>query len=82
MSLSTIHTKIQVLNSKLFRHFKQTKKLKLENLTNPQKNRTPPLENQNHHTVVTIPENLPLSNAEKSVLSKGLNFIPISKKTN
>ena len=42
---------------------------------------TAPLENQNHHTVVTIPENLPLSNAEKSVLSKGLNFVPISKKS-
>ena len=41
-----------------------------------------PLENQNHHTVVTISENLPLfSNAEKSVLSKGLNFVPISKKS-
>ena len=31
-------------------------------------------------TVVTIPENFPLSNAEKSVLSKGLNFVPVSKK--
>ena len=33
-------------------------------------------------TVVTIPENLLLSDAEKSVLSKGLNFVPtcISKK--
>ena len=31
-------------------------------------------------TVVTIPENLPLSDAEKSVLSKGLNFVPLSKK--
>ena len=30
--------------------------------------------------MVTIPENLPLSNSEKSVLSKGLNFVPISKK--
>ena len=32
------------------------------------------------NTVVTIPENLPDSDAEKSVLSKGLNFVPISKK--
>ena len=31
-------------------------------------------------TVVTIPENFPLSDAEKSVLSKGLNFVPIFKK--
>ena len=30
--------------------------------------------------MVTIPENLPLSNSEKSVLSKGLNFVPTSKK--
>ena len=29
---------------------------------------------------LSIPENLPLSDAEKSVLSKGLNFVPISKK--
>ena len=79
--LRSIHAKIQALNSKLFHHLEQTKKHKLENLTNPRKNRTAPLENQNHHTVVTIPENLPLSNAEKSVLSKGLNFVPISKKS-
>ena len=79
--LRSIHAKIQALNSKLFHHLEQTKKHKLENLTNSPKNRTEPLENQNHHTVVTIPENLPLSNAEKSVLSKGLNFVPISKKS-
>ena len=78
--LRSIHTKIQALNSKLFHHLEQTKRHKFENLTNP-RNRTAPLENQNHHTVVTIPENLPLSNAEKSVLSKGLNFVPISKKS-
>ena len=81
--LRSIHAKIQALNSKLFHHLEQTKNKKLENLTNSPKNRTEPLENQNlnHHTVVTIPENLPLSNAEKSVLSKGLNFVPISKKS-
>ncbi|XP_015770448.1 PREDICTED: uncharacterized protein LOC107348879 [Acropora digitifera] len=79
--LRSIHAKIQALNSKLFHHLEQTKKHKLENLTNSPKNRTEPLENQNHHTVVTIPENLPLSNAEKAVLSKGLNFVPISKKS-
>ena len=79
--LRSIHAKIQALNSKLFHHLEQTKKHKLENLTNPRKNRTAPLGNQNHHTVVTIPENLPLSNAEKSVFSKGHNFVPISKKS-
>ena len=35
---------------------------------------------KNLNTVVTIPENLSLSDAGKSVLSKGLNFVPISKK--
>ena len=30
-------------------------------------------------TAVSIPENLPLSDVEKSVLSKGLNFVPITK---
>ena len=82
--LRSIHAKIQALNYKLFHdhHLEQTKKRKLENLTNPRKNRTAPLEKQNHHTVVTIPENLRLSDAEKSVLSKGLNFVPISKKSN
>ena len=80
-TLSTLNSFIQALNSKLFHHLEQTKKHKLENLTNPRKNRTASLVNQNHHTVVIIPENLPLSNAEKSVLSKGLNFVPISKKS-
>ena len=77
----SIHAKIQALNYKFFHHLEQTKKLKLENLTNPRKNRRAPLEKQNYHTVVTIPENLLLSDAEKSVLSKGLNSVPISKKS-
>ena len=33
---------------------------------------------ENFKTVVTIPENLLLSDSEKSVLDKGLNFVPIS----
>ena len=32
--------------------------------------------------LITIPENLPLTDSEKSVLSKGLNFVPITKRTN
>ena len=31
--------------------------------------------------VVTIPDDLPLSEAEKSVLSKGLSFVPVKKST-
>ena len=77
--LRSICTKIQALNSKLFNHLKQTKNNKLEKLTNPQENRATPLENQNQNTVVTILENLPLSDAEKCVLSKGLHFVPITK---
>ena len=79
--LRSLHTKFQPLNSKRFPHLEQNKKHKLENLTKLRKNRTAPLENQNHHTVVRIPKNLTLSNAEKSVLSKGLNFVPTSKKS-
>ena len=29
--------------------------------------------------IITIPENLPLTDSEKSVLSRGLNFVPIAK---
>ena len=32
------------------------------------------------NAVANIPENPPLSNSKKSVLSKGLNFAPVSKK--
>ena len=35
---------------------------------------------QSFKSVVTIPENLPLSNSEKLVISKGFNFVPISEK--
>ena len=78
--LFTPKSKLSTLNC-LFHHLQQTKKHKLENLSNPRKNRTANLENQSHHTEVTLPENLPLSNAEKFVFSKGLNFVPISKKS-
>ena len=38
-----------------------------------------PLEQR--YNVVTIPEDLPLSEPEKSILGKGLNFVPLTKKT-
>ena len=31
--------------------------------------------------VFGLPENLPLSDSERSVLSKGLNFVPVAKRT-
>ena len=41
--------------------------------------RKPPKDNQ--LAVVTIPNNFPLSEPEKAILSKGLNFVPIAKRT-
>ena len=38
-----------------------------------------PLEQR--YNVVTIPKDLPLSEPEKSILGKGLNFVPLTKKT-
>ena len=52
-------------------------KLRPKNSTNYQSSDQSP---ENLKTVVTIPENLPLSYSEKSALSKGLNFVPISYK--
>ena len=69
---------IQEVNSKLFNHLHQIKTQKFEQLTVPPITCDSSLESLN--TVVTIPEHLSLSDAEKSVLSKGLNFVPISKK--
>ena len=57
----------------------QIKAQKLDQLIGPQI--TSDSSPENLKTVVTIPENLLLSDSEKSVLSKGLNFVPISKKT-
>ena len=76
--VQSIRTKIQEVNSKLFNHLHRIKAHKLEELTGPSNTRKSSIESLS--TVVTIPENLPLSNAEKSVLSKGLNFVRISKK--
>ena len=77
--VQSIRAKIQDANSKLFKHLHQIKAQKLDQLIGPQvTNDSSP---ENLKTVVTIPENLLLSDSEKSVLSKGLNFVPISKKT-
>ena len=76
--MHSIRTKIQEVNSKLFNHLHQIKAQKFDQLTGPPITCDSSLESLN--TVVTIPENLSLCDAEKSVLSKGLNFVPISKK--
>ena len=76
--VQSIRAKIQEVNSKLFNHLQQIKDQKLQQLIGPQITCDLTLESRN--TVVTIPENLPLSDSEISVLSKGLNFVSISKK--
>jgi len=78
ISVQSIRAKIQEVNSKLFNHVQQIMDQKLQQLTGPQITCDLSLESCN--TVVTVPENLPLSDSEKSVLSEGLNFVPISKK--
>ena len=75
--VQSIRAKTQEVNSKLFNHLQQIKDQKLQQLIGPQI--TCDLTLQSRNTVVTNPENLPLSDSEKSVLSKGLNFVPISK---
>ena len=78
--LQSIRAKIRELNSGLCDDLHQTKTLKLQQLIGPQITDETTL--HSHNTVVTIPENLPLTDSEKSVLSKGLNFVPITKCTN
>ena len=77
--VNSIRAKIQELNATLFNHLNQIKTLKLEHLIGPKISSHATFDSQN--TVVTIPENLPLTDSEKSVLSKGLNFVPIAKRT-
>ena len=57
----------------------QIKAQKLDQLIGPQINSDSSTENLK--TVVTIPENLLLSDPEKWILSKGFNFFTISEKT-
>jgi len=60
---------IQETNSKLFNHLNEIKAQKPDQLIGPQiASHSSP---ENLKTVVTIPENLSLSDSEKSVLSKG-----------
>ena len=78
--VNSIRLKIHELNSKLFQYFQDQKNQKLFELTGRDPNsNSKPLEQR--HNVVTIPEDLPLSEPEKSILGKGLNFVPLTKKT-
>ena len=75
-NLSNIKFLIHTLNRKLYQHMKDVKTCKLGRFL--PYSRTNNLKN-NEKQVVTIPKDLPLSDNERSVLNKGLNFIPLEK---
>ena len=78
--VNSIRLKIHDLNSKLFQYLQDHKNQKLFELTGRDPNsNSKPLEQR--YNVVTIPEDLNLSEPEKSILGKGLNFVPLTKKT-
>ena len=77
--VKSIRAKIQDACSKMFNHLHQIKTQKLDQLIGPQNNSDSSPESLK--TAIRIPENLPLSDSEKSVLSKSLNFVPISEKS-
>ncbi len=60
---------IRHLNQRLYSVLHKTKSEKLEKLQ-------PQIAHAEHKTVVTIPSDLPLTDTDRSVLSKGLSFIP------
>ena len=74
----SVCSKIQELNSQLFHYLTETKTIKFHNLTRSHSVIEPPQKPRN--TVVTIPDDLSLTDAKKSILSKGLNFVPLQKK--
>ena len=63
----------------LFNHLHQIRAQKLDQLIGPQNTRDSSPESLK--TAISIPEKLPLSDSEKSVLSSGLNFVPFLKKS-
>ena len=78
--VNSIRLKIHDLNSKPFQYLQDHKNQKLFELTGRDPNsNSKPLEQR--YNVVTFPEDLPLSEPEKSILGKGLNFVPLTKKT-
>ena len=80
--VSSIRYHIHSLNSRLYESLRTSKLRKFTSLVGVNHHS---LTHSNHvvsrHSVVTIPEDLPLSDSEISVLSKGLNFVPVAKKS-
>ena len=81
--VSSVRTHIHSLNSRLYESLCTTKRHKFQSLVGIYHNTR--VQHNNHHaashSVVTIPEDLSLSEPEISVLSKGLNFVPVAKKS-
>ena len=77
---NSIRLIIHSLNSKLFHFLKDVKTNKFVQLTGVQpKTRSSSVPTK--YNVVSIPQDLPLSQTEKSILGRGLNFVPLFKKT-
>ena len=68
------------LTQNLFQYLQDHKNQKLFQLTGTDPNSICKSLKQRYN-VVTIPGDLPLSEPEKSIVGKGLNFVPLTKKT-
>ena len=83
MLVSSIRTRIHLLNRRLYESLCTTKHNKFLSLVGV--NHNPRVQHSNHnvpsHSVVTIPEDLSLSDSEVSVLSKDLNIVPVANKS-
>ena len=84
-----IRRQIHELNSRIYESLKSTKERKFAELSGIHRRQPAEINGSNtqdHHAyqsklIVTIPDDLPLSEAEKSVLSKSLTFVPLKKST-
>ena len=84
-----LRRKINELNSRIYDSLKSTKERKFAELCGIHRNQLADINSSNtqddhnyqRKLVVTIPDDLPLSEGEKSVLSKGLTFVPVKKST-
>ena len=73
----TLRKKIHMLNQSLYEFLKDLKQKKFNTLIQEQRpSRANPQTVTQRNIVHTIPDDLPLTNDERSVLNKGLKFIP------
>ena len=81
-----LQRQIHELNSRIYESLKSTKERKFAQLCGKRQNQPAEINTYDDYDyqsklVVTIPDDLPLSETEKSVLSKGLSFVPVKKST-